>query len=172
MAAFAPSGWTNWCLRSCCVAMSDVFDVAPTNQLDVDPLSPGWGGCVSVICWCGIGEEDDNETKWEVLRTILLASCQNGIFSSQHVRYTQDESCWVWLPVAGVSHHPAMCNEWVRCGLFTIRDTMRCMTAAIAWFSDSNRTLSEGKVICWCLSQLIPRILRETDANNQVMLYS
>jgi len=35
--------------------MSDIFDVASANLLDVDLPSPGWGGCVSVICWCGIG---------------------------------------------------------------------------------------------------------------------
>jgi len=50
--------------------MSDVLNVSPANQLDFDPLAAGWGGCVSMICWCGIGEEDDNEKKWEVLRTI------------------------------------------------------------------------------------------------------
>jgi hypothetical protein len=35
-----------------------------------DPLSPGRGGCVSIMYWCGRGEEDDNEKKWEALRTI------------------------------------------------------------------------------------------------------
>jgi len=50
--------------------VGDIVDVAPTNWLDLDPLSPGGGGCVSMVCWCGIGEEDDNEKKWEVLRTI------------------------------------------------------------------------------------------------------
>ena len=54
----------------CVLAMSDVFDVAPANRLDFDPLSPGWGACCSIICWCGIGTEDDNEKKREVLRTL------------------------------------------------------------------------------------------------------
>jgi len=70
-----------------------VFDVAPANRPVLDPLSPGGGGCVSMMCWCGIGEEDDNERKWEALRTIKVVSCQNGIGSSQHDRYAQDESC-------------------------------------------------------------------------------
>jgi len=69
-----------------------VFDVAPANLPVIDLLSPGVGGCVSILFWCGIGEEDDNERKWEALRTIWLASCQNGICSSQHDRYAQDES--------------------------------------------------------------------------------
>jgi len=69
-----------------------VFDVAPANLPGFDPLSPGPGGCVSIMCWCGIGEEDDNERKWEALRTLWLASCQNGMSSSQHDRYAQDES--------------------------------------------------------------------------------
>jgi len=47
-----------------------VFDVAPANLSVFDPLSPGGGGSVSVMCWCGIGEKDDNERKWEALRTI------------------------------------------------------------------------------------------------------
>ena len=54
---------TNWCLHSCCVPMSDVFDIVPTNWLDFDPLSPGWSGSVCMICWCGILEEDDIEKK-------------------------------------------------------------------------------------------------------------
>ena len=68
VAALAASRWTNWCLRSCCVPRSNVCDKAPANRLDLYPLAPGWGGCVSMICWCAIGEEDDNEKKWEVLR--------------------------------------------------------------------------------------------------------
>jgi len=49
--------------------MSDVFDVVSADRLDFDQLSLGWGGCVSMSGWCGIGEEVDNENKWEVLRT-------------------------------------------------------------------------------------------------------
>jgi len=70
VAALAASRWTNLCLRSCCVPSISVFDVAPANRPVFDPLSPGGGGCVSMMCWCGIGEEDDNERKWEALRTI------------------------------------------------------------------------------------------------------
>jgi len=47
-----------------------VFDVAPADRLVFDPLSHGGGGCVSMMCWCGIREEDDNERQWEALRTI------------------------------------------------------------------------------------------------------
>jgi len=111
VAALAASQWTCWWLRCCCVPISDVFDVSPTNWSDFDPLTASRGGCGSMICWCGIGEEDDNEKKWEVLRTIWLASCQNRISSSQHVPYTQDESCCVWPHIAGVSHCPAMCDK-------------------------------------------------------------
>jgi len=70
VAALAASRRTHWCLRSCCVPISDIFDEAPANPLDLDPLGPGWGGFVSVICWCGIREGDDNEKTWEVLRII------------------------------------------------------------------------------------------------------
>jgi len=52
------------------VPISVVFDEAPANRLDLDPFGPGGGGCVSMICWCGIEDEDDNEKKWEVLRII------------------------------------------------------------------------------------------------------
>jgi hypothetical protein len=69
-----------------------VCDEAPANLPVFNTLSPGGGCCVAMICWCGIGEEDDNERKWEALRTIYLASCQNGINSSQHDRYAQNES--------------------------------------------------------------------------------
>ena len=70
VASLAGSWWTNWCLRSCCVLTIDVLDEGPANRLDLDPLGPGWGGCVSMIFWCGIGEEDDKEKNWEVLRII------------------------------------------------------------------------------------------------------
>jgi len=70
LTALAASRWTNWCLRCCGVPMIAIFNVAPANRLHLDLLSPGWGGCVSMICWCGIGEEDDNKKKWEALRTI------------------------------------------------------------------------------------------------------
>jgi hypothetical protein len=107
--------WTNWWLCSCCVAMIAIFDIVPANRLDWDSLTPGWGGCVSMICWCGIGEEYDNEKKWKSLRTISFGACQNSMSSSQYVRYTQDQFCWVWLQVAVVSHRPKMCNWLVWC---------------------------------------------------------
>jgi len=52
--ALAELWWTHWGLRSGCVPMSDIFDEAPANQLDLDPLWPGWGCCVSMIYWCEI----------------------------------------------------------------------------------------------------------------------
>jgi len=70
VAALAALQWTDWCLCSCCGPMYDVFDGAPVNQLELDPLGPGWGGFALMICWFGSGEEDDNEKEWEVLRTI------------------------------------------------------------------------------------------------------
>jgi hypothetical protein len=70
VAASVASRWTTWCLRSCCVPISDIFDEASANWPDLDPLGPSRGGCVSIICWCGIGEEDDNEKRREALRII------------------------------------------------------------------------------------------------------
>jgi len=70
VAALATSQWTNSCLCSCCGPMIAVLDVPPANRLGLDLLPPGWGGSESMICWCGIEEDDDNEKKWEALRTI------------------------------------------------------------------------------------------------------
>jgi len=50
VAALAVSRWTNWCLYSCCVPMSDVFEEAPANRLNLDLLGPGWGDCVYMVC--------------------------------------------------------------------------------------------------------------------------
>jgi hypothetical protein len=47
-----------------------VFDLALTNLPVFDLLSPGGGGSVSIMHWCGIGEEDDNKRKWAGFRTI------------------------------------------------------------------------------------------------------
>jgi hypothetical protein len=41
VAASAALMWTNWCLRSCCVPISDIFDEASANWPDLDPLGPG-----------------------------------------------------------------------------------------------------------------------------------
>jgi hypothetical protein len=49
---------------------SSSFEVAPADLAVFDPLSPAAGGCVSMMCWCGRGEEDDNERKWVALRTV------------------------------------------------------------------------------------------------------
>jgi len=68
--ASAALRWTRWCLRARCVPFSDLFNVSPANRLDFNPLGAGWGGCVSMIHWGVIEEEDDNQKKWEVLRTI------------------------------------------------------------------------------------------------------
>jgi hypothetical protein len=42
-------------------ANDSLSDVMPTSCLDFDPLIGNWGGCVSMICLCQIGEEDDKE---------------------------------------------------------------------------------------------------------------
>jgi len=70
VAALAASRWSNFCLSSWCLSRTSVFVVAPANRPVFNPLSPGGGGYVSMMCWRGIGEEDDNERKWEALRTI------------------------------------------------------------------------------------------------------
>jgi len=88
------------------VPICEVLDVSPANRFDFDPFAAGSGDCVSRICLCAIGEEDDNEMKWEVLRTILLASCQNRITNSQDVLYTQHDSRCIWPQVAEVSSAP------------------------------------------------------------------
>jgi len=171
VAALAVSWCTNVCLRCCCVPRIYVFDVAPANLPVFGALSPGGGGCVSMMCWFGIAVEDDNERKWEALRTIESASCQNGISSSQHDRYAQDESYWVWLQVTGVSHRPAICKESVWCCLFVTRDKLQCKSAWIAQLLDINWMQFEGKNICWYLSQIILGILHENDTNNHVIPY-
>jgi len=70
VATLAASQWTNWCLHWCCVPSSDAMYEAHVVSLDSEPLSPVWGVCVAMNCWCGKGEEDDIHKKWEVLRNI------------------------------------------------------------------------------------------------------
>jgi hypothetical protein len=96
------------------VPLIDVLDVESPDRLELDPLAPGRGGCVSTLCWYGKGGYDDNEKKWEALRTISLGASQKEISSSQHVHYTKDESCGVWLQCAVGSHRPAMGDKSVR----------------------------------------------------------
>ena len=70
VAASAVSRWTDFCPHCGVMSMSDVFNLSPANWSDYYPLAPRWGGCVSMSWWCGIGEEDDNKTKWKLLRTV------------------------------------------------------------------------------------------------------
>jgi hypothetical protein len=74
------------------VPRCSVFDVVPAHLPVFDLLSPGGHGSVSIMCWCGMGQHDNDERKWEALRTRVVASCQNGIYSSQHDRYIQEGS--------------------------------------------------------------------------------
>ena len=159
LASLAAWQWTNWCLWSRCVPSSDVFNEEPVYGLASAPSPPGWGGCEPRICRCGIWEEDDNDNTWEVLRIIWWAPSQNRVSSSQLVYYTQHESCCMWLRIAGVSHSLKICNQSVRCCLFVSRDKLGRMTAEISWLSDIHSTIFEGKDVCWCLSQIIPRII-------------
>jgi hypothetical protein len=52
------------------VPLCDVAAETAIVRLDSDPVTPGGVVSVCMSWWCGIGEEDDNEKKWEVLRNI------------------------------------------------------------------------------------------------------
>ena len=131
VAVLAASQWTNWCLRCCGAPASVTSDAAPINPLGSDPRSPCCGVFVDMICCCGIGEEDDNEKKWEVLRNMMLTSSYNGIHNRQCASSTHDECCCVWLHVAGVPNSTAICSKSVRCYLCVVRDKYRISTAEI-----------------------------------------
>jgi hypothetical protein len=60
---FPLSRLTDFFLRSCCVPRIAIVGVAPANLPVFDSLLPGRGGCVSMMCRCGIEEKDDNERK-------------------------------------------------------------------------------------------------------------
>jgi hypothetical protein len=55
--------------------------------------------------------------------------------------------------------------------LFLSRDTLKWTTADIMCLIDTNRKFFDGKVVWWCLSQHIVRILHETYANHHVITY-
>jgi len=92
MAALAASLWTNWCLGCCGVLLSGVLGELLIGRLDFDPLPACWGVCVAMNCWYGKAEEDHNDKKWEVLRTVYLSSSQNRMSNSQLALSTPDES--------------------------------------------------------------------------------
>jgi len=62
--------WTNRCLPSGCAPKSDVLYEVPFDRLASDLSPPRRGVCVSRVWWCEVGEEDDNEQNWEVMRNI------------------------------------------------------------------------------------------------------
>jgi len=170
VAALASSWCTDWSLHCCSVPASDVLDEESLILFHSDPLSPGWSVCVALICWSGKGVEDDNEKKWEVLRTISYSLSPNGMRNSQLPRSTHDESCCIHLHGAGVSNHPAICSMSVWCSACVYRDIQTLTTVEIMCLSDVNNKSFPGNDIWWCLSQWIPRIIHETDTKNQVIL--
>jgi len=76
------------------------------------------------------------------------------------------------MQIAGVSHHLAIGNQSVQGCVYFSMDRLSCTIAEIWWLSDINMTFFEGKDVGWCLSQKIPGMMPETQANNPVMLYS
>jgi hypothetical protein len=171
VAILAALRWTNWCLRSCCVPESDILGVMPIGPPGSVPLSPGWGGCVTMIRWCRIGVEDDNEKKCKFLKNIYFGTSQNEISICQVAHFTQLESCCVWLQIAGVPNRSAICNLSARCCVFVAWDSEPSMTLEISRLYDINNICFPGKDIWWCLSQEIPGILHETEAKNRVIMY-
>jgi hypothetical protein len=107
---------TGVCINT--VLASDKLDGLHIEGLDSHHLSPGWAFCITLMFSSGLGEEDDNENKWEVLRNIWMASSQNGISNNQFTHSTQAELCCGWLQVTRVSHCLEICRNWVWCWLF------------------------------------------------------
>jgi len=87
-------------------------------------------------------------------------------------------SSWILLRIgaqriaAGDSNSHAICSKLVRCWLFVHRDTSWWTTADISYLRDITRTFFDGKDVWWFLSQDIARILHESHANYQVIMYS
>jgi hypothetical protein len=82
-------------LRSCSVPESDTLRVMPNDLPGVAPYSPGWCVSVAVICWCRIGEEDDNEKEWEVLWNVYLAISHIKIIKCHVAHFTPVTSCCI-----------------------------------------------------------------------------
>jgi len=86
-------------------------------------------------------------------------------------------SNWILLHIpalqiaAGDSNGPAICSMSAHCWLFLYRDTSWWTRADISCLSDITRTLFNRKDVCWCLSQDIARILPESHANHQLIMY-
>jgi hypothetical protein len=74
---------------------NNVLGVKPVDPRDSVPFSPGCGVCVGMFCWCRIEEEDNNEKKWEVLRNIFFATCQDEIVNWQVACFTQVKPCCI-----------------------------------------------------------------------------
>ena len=68
---------------------------APVSQVNMDQHAPCLGVAGVMIWCCGIGKDDYNEKKWEVLMNTVLASSHNGMTNSQLAPSAQNESYWV-----------------------------------------------------------------------------
>jgi hypothetical protein len=117
VAAIAASRCTNWCLGCSCVSARGALDEAPIVWLDSDWITLVRGICGATTCYCGKGEEDNNE-KWKVLRNIYQATGHKGINDCQLARTTQDTTCCVPLEVGSDSKGSAICSMLVWWCLF------------------------------------------------------
>ena len=60
VAAIVESQCTKWCVCCSCLSARGGVAEAPVVQLDSDWITPGWGACRAMTCYCRKGEEDDN----------------------------------------------------------------------------------------------------------------
>jgi len=68
VAALVALWWIKWSVHCSCVSAGAAFDGEPVGRLNWDPLALCRGVHGAIIGWCGRGEEDDNEKKWQALR--------------------------------------------------------------------------------------------------------
>jgi len=87
-------------------------------------------------------------------------------------------SSWIRLHIAALciaaadTNSPMVCSKSVRCCLSIYGVTLWSTTADISSSIDTNRTFFDGQEVWWCLSEDLPGILHESQANHRISMYS
>jgi len=157
----AASQWVAHCLKP--LLFSSTLPQWPLVEVFLEP----W---LAVVEWWGrwsrkeVGSPEDyivsHKSKWNKWQPTCT-------FNSSWIRL-----CIAALRIAaGHSNSTAICCKSVRYCLFVCRDILWWTTADISCLIDIKRSFLNRKEVWWCLSQDIARILHESQANHQVIMY-
>jgi len=168
VATNAASRWTNWWLRCCWVSPGGALCEVPVVRLNSAPIAPGGSVSGAMACYCRIVRKMITKRSAKCWRLYCeLQVKMEWVTANLHVQFKLNPAVY---RCRGFQRSRDF-SKSVQCCLFVYRVTSRWTTADISCLIDLKRSFFDGKDVWWCLSQDIARILHESHANYQVIMY-